>query len=77
MQTEAAFPRTWWPDAAVPAGSGGGSGLPQVLPSMFRSAVVLSVSQSQVYAPMLLFAAFLMISMRFFPSDWNKMFLDG
>lgn len=67
-------PGCWWPgpDSAVQTGSS-----LQALPSMFRSAVVLSVPQSQVYAPTLLFAAFLMTSMRFLPSDWKRMFLEG
>lgn len=72
--------RRWaGPDSAVLTGvcEGEGPGSPQVLPSMFRSAVVLSVPQSQVYAPTLLFTAFLMTSMRFLPSDWKRTFLEG
>lgn len=65
------------PDSAVITGVWGGGRSLQVLPSMFRSAVVLSVPQSQAYTPMLLFAAFLMTSMRFLPSDWKRMFLEG
>lgn len=48
-----------------------------ILPSMLRSAVVLSVPQSQVYAPALFFNVFLMTSVRFLPSDWTRMFLEG
>lgn len=44
---------------------------------MLRSAVVLSVPQSQVYDPTLLLAVFLMISRRFLPSDWRRTFLEG
>lgn len=55
----------------------GGPGSLQVLPSMFRCAVVLSVLQSQLYTPMLLFVAFLMTKMRFLPSDRKTMFLEG